>query len=223
MAQDKKLRGAIFDLDGTLGDSVSVSLEAFRRTYREFSGKQYSDDEILATWGPSEEGVMQRMYPQRWQEAVERYLRYYDEVHVEQGVAGFEGFEAIFDLFDQYAVHKAIVTAKGQHSAAISLRHFGLAEHFEIVKHGSTEGVIKGEQIAAVVADWGLSPDEVIYVGDFPSDIAASRQAGVVAVGAAWSPTADAATLAAYWPDYLFTSTWDFKDMLEGVLAAGRF
>ena len=223
MAVQRQLRGAIFDLDGTIGDSVSVAIEAFRRTYLEFGEKSYTDEEIVATWGPSEEGVMMRMFPQRWQEAVQVYLSHYDAVHVEQDVAVFEGFDAIFDLFARYGVHKAIVTAKGQHSAAISMRHFGLADQFEIVEHGSPEGVIKGQQIASIVKLWGISQDEVIYVGDFPSDISASRQAGVVAVGAAWAPTADAAVLAEHQPDYLFTSTSDFKNMLERALVEEKF
>jgi phosphoglycolate phosphatase-like HAD superfamily hydrolase len=212
------IKGAIFDLDGTVGDSVSVGLEAFRRTFLKYTGKLFTDEEILATWGPSEEGILMDMFPSQWQDALDEYLRNYDQIHDEKGVVAFEGFSEVIALLDQYNVHKAIVTAKGKHSAEISLKHYQLENQFECVEHGSPDRHLKAEQIASVVERWGVAKEHVIYVGDFPSDIAASRQAGVVAVSAAWAPTANAEMLAHHQPDYLFKTIGQFRDWLVASL-----
>ena len=39
---------------------------------------------------------------------------------------------------------------------------------------------------------WGLTPDEIIYVGDAPSDISLCHSVGVAIINAAWSSTAPA-------------------------------
>jgi phosphoglycolate phosphatase-like HAD superfamily hydrolase len=59
------LQGVIFDLDGTLGDTLPVCFAAFRETFRHYLGREYSDREIRAMFGPTEEGIIQRMIPGR--------------------------------------------------------------------------------------------------------------------------------------------------------------
>jgi pyrophosphatase PpaX len=65
-----RLAGAIFDLDGTLVDTLPVCFAAFRRAVERLRGPPYSDDAIRALFGPSEEGMMQRAMPGQWREAV---------------------------------------------------------------------------------------------------------------------------------------------------------
>jgi beta-phosphoglucomutase-like phosphatase (HAD superfamily) len=53
-----RLAGAIFDLDGTLVDTLPVCFAAFRRAFERLGGPPHSDDAIRALFGPSEEGMM---------------------------------------------------------------------------------------------------------------------------------------------------------------------
>jgi len=212
------VKGIIFDLDGTLGNTVQISLEGFRQAIFKFSGKYYSDDEILATWGPTEEGVFMHMFPSVWKEVLAEYLSVYDQLHVERNVNVFEGMPELLEFLADFGVRLAVVTAKGPHSAAISLKHFGMQERFEYVEVGLPEGSNKPARISHVLAMWGLPAHQVLYVGDFPSDINASREAGTVSVGAAWAPTANASDLANHNPDYLFDSIRDFRAWLAASL-----
>ncbi|MNC50993.1 Pyrophosphatase PpaX [compost metagenome] len=60
----------------------------------------------------------------------------------------------------------------------------------------------------------GVEPGESLYVGDSPSDVDASREAGVAVAAAAWANTADPELLQARRPDLLFTTVGDFGEYI---------
>jgi phosphoglycolate phosphatase/pyrophosphatase PpaX len=60
----------------------------------------------------------------------------------------------------------------------------------------------------------GLHKEEIIYIGDAPSDVKASREAGIAVIGAGWAPTAEPEALQAMKPDELFYSVKDLSDWL---------
>jgi beta-phosphoglucomutase-like phosphatase (HAD superfamily) len=55
-----RLRGMIFDLDGTLGDTIPVCIHAFQRTFQHDRGHLFPAQDIIAMFGPCEEGMLQR-------------------------------------------------------------------------------------------------------------------------------------------------------------------
>ena len=57
------IRGVIFDLDGTLGDTLPVCYRAFARVLGRRLGRPFSDTEIHSMFGPSEEGILARLCP----------------------------------------------------------------------------------------------------------------------------------------------------------------
>ena len=56
----------IFDLDGTLGDTIPVCIQAFQRTFHRYLGQQFTAQDIIAMFGPSEEGMLRRHLPHTW-------------------------------------------------------------------------------------------------------------------------------------------------------------
>mgnify|MGYP006357288589 CR=1 FL=1 len=47
----KKIKGVIFDLDGTIGDTVPLCIKAFRKAIEPLIERSVSDEEIIATFG----------------------------------------------------------------------------------------------------------------------------------------------------------------------------
>ncbi len=215
-----KLRAVIFDLDGTLGDTLPVCYAAFRETFEQFLGRSYADQEIAAMFGPSEEGVFQRMVPDRWEACMEAFLAAYERVHAEHARA-FPGLEAALRLLKERGLALGIVTGKGPRSAAISLRHLGLAGYFDAVEAGHAGGGSKPEAIRKVLDGWGIGPEDAIYIGDLTYDINAARKAGVTPLGAAWSPTANAERLEAAAPLAVFRSVESFARWIADNVEAG--
>lgn len=52
-----KLKGFIFDLDGTLINSLPVVRTSLNATLLKFSGRVYADQDLSSLFGPSEEGI----------------------------------------------------------------------------------------------------------------------------------------------------------------------
>jgi phosphoglycolate phosphatase-like HAD superfamily hydrolase len=210
----KKIKAVIFDLDGTLANTLPLCIAAFRSSVEPLVKRPVSDEEIIATFGPSEEGTIMALAPDFYEQGVRDYLHYYDSFHHLCPVA-FEGVEELLALLQKSGVRLAMVTGKGHLSTAISLKKFELTHFFDAIETGSPSGPRKAEGILSVLEQWGkIEKEEVVYVGDAPSDIEASRRAGVQVVAAAWAPTASPGPLLELEPGELFYSIADFKQWL---------
>jgi len=209
-----KLRGVIFDLDGTLADTLPLAISAFRRAIEPLAGRTLTDAEIIAQFGPSEEGVIRALAPDHYQAALADYLRHYEALH---GMAPspFPDMRGLLAGLKARGVRLGLVTGKGAKSTRLSLHRLGLEDMFEAVETGDPAGPRKAESIRRVLAGWELDPAQAVYVGDAPTDVTAAREAGVSAVGVAWAKTTDRDLLAAAKPDALLTTVGELKDWLS--------
>jgi len=183
-----KLRGVIFDLDGTLADTLPICISAFRDAVLGAGGRSYTDDEVTALFGPTEEGMLRHALAERWEEAMPSYLRLYEQAH-DACTEPFAGIDAVLRTLQSRGVSMAVVTGKGPHSAEISLRRLCLITYFDLVEAGSPDGPIKPAAIRRVLDHWNIPAAEVAYVGDVPTDMDAAAEVGVVGLGAAWAAT----------------------------------
>lgn len=215
------LRGFIFDLDGTLGDTLPVCFRAFATVFRRRLGKTFSPREIHAMFGPSEEGILQRHCPDDPEGALEEYLAEYRAAH-SSCPRPFPGVRGCLDLLAASGVELAVVTGKGPRSAEISLERFDLAGRFPIVEAGSPDGGVKPAAMARVLAAWGLEPGQAAGVGDSVADVRSARRAGILSVAAAWAPGADGERQAACAPDLHFQRVEDFRAWIEEAIDVRR-
>ena len=206
-------KGLIFDFDGTLADTLPLCIRAFRSSIEPHLGRSISDAEIIATFGPAEEGTIKALIPDRYQEGVSAYLTHYEQYHADYPDL-FPGIQSLLTELRAKHVRLALVTGKGERSAALSLTFYQLTPYFSAFGFGDPEINSKTRNINRIVADWNLLPDEVLYIGDAPSDIVACRKAGVPIVAAAWASTAEPDVLAELKPDGLFDSVDKFRAWL---------
>jgi len=136
-----RLAGAIFDLDGTIADTFAICFATFRNALAQVAGPAMTDAEIQAGFGPSEDGMFQRVVPARWQEAFTAYLGEYER-HLPL-CAVFPGVAAALAWLRGRGLPVALVTGKSRPTALMSLRQFGLDGLFEPVETGSPAGVVK--------------------------------------------------------------------------------
>ncbi len=207
------IRGILFDLDGTLGNTLPVCIGAFRRAIEPFAGRELSDAEIIATFGPSEEGAVHVLAPGHAAEALAAYLHHYALLH-DSCPEPFAGIIELLTDLKARGVKLALVTGKGQGSADISLARLNLASFFEHIEVGSPLGPRKSDAITEILCRWDMEPSAAIYVGDAPSDIPSARRAGTAAIAAAWATTAEPELLQAEKPDALFLTLADFEAWL---------
>ena len=215
------LRGMIFDLDGTLGDTLPVCFHAFACVLGRRLGRPFSDAEIHAMFGPSEEGILARLCPEDPAGALEEYLAEYRAAHAACPFP-FGGIREALETLRASGVELAIVTGKGPRSASISLGAFDLGKFFPVVEAGSPAGGVKPAAMRRALDRWGFAPRDVAGVGDSPSDIRSAREVGIASVAAAWAPGASAERLAACAPDRLFRDAGAFREWLESAPALKR-
>lgn len=211
-----KLSGAIFDLDGTLGNTFILSVEAFRQAFAQFTGRQFTDEEIIATFGPSEEGSVRQVIPDpdRREACLQAYLDAYEQLHEQYAPEPFPGIKTALDAFQAHHIPLAVVTGKALISAMMSLKQFDLTGYFDIVETGSPDGPVKPLLLRKVLKAWNVLADQVVYVGDAPSDVTASREVGVIPLGAGWSAGTDIEKLKAQNPEAIFR---EVNDLIEWI------
>jgi phosphoglycolate phosphatase-like HAD superfamily hydrolase len=209
-----KIKAVIFDLDGTLGNTLPLCISAFRKSIEPLINRSLSEEEIIATFGPSEEGTIMALAPENYEKGIFSYLEFYSDFH---GMCPdpFEGIEDLLITLKHNSVRIAMVTGKGGHSTEISLKQFGIAKYFEAIETGVSTGPRKADGIQNILNMFNdIEKNEAIYVGNAPSDITASRKVGVAAVAAAWAETAELEKLKQLYPDMLFDNIKDFSDWL---------
>ena len=207
-------RGFIFDLDGTIGDTLPVCFAAFREVFREYLGRDYSNEEVRAMFGPTEEGIIRDLVPDCWQRCLGDFFRAYERAH-DRCPQPFPGIDTVLNTLQRRGVRLGIVTGKGFRTATTSLKVFGLAETFDVVATGSLNGGIKPQSMSCVLEKWRLEARQVASIGDSPSDIRAAQQVGATALGAAWASTSDYDMLNAQNPTAVFRQIDEFLDWIE--------
>ena len=210
-----KIKAVIFDLDGTLANTLPLCISAFRKAIEPLANRKISDEEIIATFGPSEEGTVMALAPHAYDQGVSDYLQHYADLH-HMCLSPFDGITDLLAELQDKNIRIAMVTGKGKYSAMLSLEKFDLSGYFELIETGIAAGPSKPEGIRRILDQFNhLQKDEVIYVGDAPSDIDACRKVGIAIVAAAWAETAEPEKLIPLSPDELFYSVEDFANWIR--------
>jgi len=210
----KKLKAVIFDIDGTLANTIPLCVQAFRQALEPQLHRSLSDEEIKAAFGPDEEGTIMKFNAPDVKKATADFMHCYESLHGEICPEPFDGIKDLLTTLKNKGVCLAVSTGKGRDSSRFTLQLFGMLEYFHIVENGSPKGSRKPEAIKQIVETFGVQKDEVVYVGDSPGDVKESRKAGIHVVGAAWATTADKEKLEKEQPDAIFERVEDFAEWL---------
>lgn len=215
------IKAVIFDFDGTIADTVPLCIAAFRKAIGPFMDRRLADEEIIATFGPSEEGTVMALIPEFYDQGLKNYLIHYKELHP-MCPAPFDGIYDIIGYLKDKNIITALVTGKGAKSCNISLEYYNMEKSFDLIKTGSPKGQRKTEGIREVLEYFDLGPNEVIYVGDAVSDIHCARKAGVPVISAMWGSFKDMKEVSENHPDQLFLTVSDFYEYLKETLKEVR-
>ncbi|MDX1495480.1 MAG: HAD-IA family hydrolase [Longimicrobiales bacterium] len=212
-------QAVLFDLDGTLADTVELILRSFRHTMRTHLGTVPPDSAFLAGIGkplPVQLAGFAEDEGQRM-EMLATYVEYQRSIH-DGMVRPFPGALEVVTELRSRGSPTAIVTSKGRSIAGRTLRVCGLHEAFDFVVCADEVERGKPDPEPVVRALGALGVDDagsVVFVGDSPHDLKAGRAAGVRTAAVEWGPI-ERRVLEAERPDFFLARMDDLLEIAPG-------
>jgi pyrophosphatase PpaX len=182
----------LFDLDGTLADSIALLLAAFHHTFAthrpDFTP---ADEEWIAGIGTPLITQMRHFVPTEV-EAQQMILTYreFQRTHHDEMLREFEGVGETLALLKSQGHPTGLVTSKSNDLAHRALTWLHLTDHIDVVvgMESTERHKPEPEPVLHALAALGSSPANALFLGDSPHDIQAGNAAGVISVAALWGP-----------------------------------
>lgn len=209
------IKCVIFDMDGTLGNTLPICIGGIRLAVQKATGKLLDDKAVIKYFGASEEGIIGKLMPEHKQEGIDLYLKFYRKQHEILAPRPFDGIVPLLEMLKKEGIACVIVSGKGEKSLDISLDVMGIDKYFCMKRHGDEKATGKEVFIAEVLKKLNLKKSEAVYVGDAVSDVLASRRAGIAVIAAAWAQSADIDALKNAAPDFLAKSVFEAQEWIK--------
>jgi pyrophosphatase PpaX len=198
------LTAVLFDLDGTLIDSIALIVNSALYAFEKCGHPAPAAEEWLADLGLPLHTMFGRFIADesRLAELVAGYREYQLENH-DRLVRPYEEVASTLTALHERGHSLAVVTSKAEPLAHRGLAHVGLDGFFDVVVglESCTRHKPDPEPVRVALDRLGVRPEDAAFVGDSPHDMAAGRDAGVITVAALWGPFSRT-QLASSEPDY---------------------
>lgn len=122
----------IFDLDGTVVDTVELIRESFRYSVRTVLGRELPDEHILAGVGQPLMTQMRRLSTEHAQELYDVYREYNHRRHDEL-IRGYEGMRELLKGLRAAGRRLGIVTSKSRDTTQMAFAAVRLGDYFDAV------------------------------------------------------------------------------------------
>lgn len=211
-----RIKAVVFDLDGTLADTIPLTVFSIKEVVKKYTGKELTDEDVLNEFGPIDTEIVKKLTGEiNTEVCVEDYVKHFSD-NYEKFVENIDGITELIKYLKRENYRLGLFTGRGRRVAEIILEKLRLRNYFDEIMAGEDSSKPKPdpEGILKILDRLKVRPEESIYVGDFESDIQASRSAGALSVLALWTPSASH-ELKKHNPDKYFESPYEFISWFE--------
>jgi phosphoglycolate phosphatase len=185
--------GVIFDLDGTLADTIGDIAEAANYALKTLNCPSHTEDEYKYFVGDGIKELIERALPEDLREneekkaaCLEAFKQYYQKnycVHTKP----YDGIFETIDTLKRNGVKLSIVTNKNEEAVKLITAKL-FKGYFETVIGNSDRIKQKPdpESVLSIMEAQNFTPEEVLFVGDSYTDIRTAKNAGIKSVGVLW-------------------------------------
>jgi phosphoglycolate phosphatase len=184
---------AIFDLDGTLADTIDDITSAVNHVMEHYGFPMVTSDRVKYMVGDGIKELMTRAFPEDKREdpvllseALLIFKDYYN-VHFCDYTVPYDGIIAMLDELKRNGVRLSVVTNKNEEAVGLIIEKL-FAGYFDIVIGNSDRVKQKPDpsSVLYIIEKTGATPQETYYIGDAYTDIYTAKNAGVKGIGVLW-------------------------------------
>ena len=182
MIPEKKIDVILYDLDGTIQDSVPLIVESFQKAYEIVLGEcTRSEADLKSYIGRPLRDSFERHDRETADRLTEAYLEYNMKRMKEGAISLFPGITDGLAKIKSLGYRQGIVTAKRRSSAMVTIELLDIAKYFDTMVFGEDTVRSKpyGDPIVEGAKRLGITDmSRVLYVGDAKSDLLSAKDCG---------------------------------------------
>lgn len=177
----------LFDLDGTVIDSVALIRESHRHAVRTVLRKELPDETLVALVGRPLINQMREFSVEHADELL-RVYRTWNHSHTDEMLRAYNGIDRLLTKLTTAGRTLGVITSKSGPTVDLAFAVLPLRHHFAVVVAAEHTEQHKPDPapIHLAIERLGADPSRTCYVGDAPFDIQAAQAAGVAAIGVTW-------------------------------------
>ncbi|MCO7125729.1 HAD-IA family hydrolase [Sporolactobacillus shoreicorticis] len=212
-----ELQNVLFDFDGTLANTLPLTIFAMQKVFKKYDGQSYDGHEIVSMFGPPEEEMVRKNLKNQSAalDAVDLYFILYEEEHDRYVEKNAEIFNML-GLLKDMGIRIGLITGKARRSFLISEEKLGFKDIFDSVITGNDVVNPKPdpEGIKQTLIKFEADPAKSIYIGDANGDILAGKAAGIHTAAVQWLEMSQSDSYPAN-PEFYWTKVSQFVELLK--------
>lgn len=183
---NRRYRGIIFDLDGTLLDTAEGVLESVRYTTR-MMGYETPDESVMQTFiGPPIKHSLMQVYhidEEEADRATEIFRNRYKNHDLLKAVP-YEGLMKLLEDLKKEGYLIGVATLKREDYAVTLLTHYHISDYCDCICGSDFASKMqKADVLNKCLGGLNLSPGEAVLIGDTASDGNGARMTGTDLIG----------------------------------------
>ncbi len=193
MKRDRKFDAVIFDLDGTLLDTLKDLGDAMNRVLKAHGWPEHPESAYKKFVGNGATRLIERAVPgdARTPEVIKECLREFLDDYSQNWAVNTKPYPGIPELLEGLQGHQIIMSVLSNkiHDFTLMCVNRFLPSFTFAQVLGEREGIPKKPDPAGaleIVQETGIPAEKTLYVGDTAIDMQTARAAGMFAVGVLW-------------------------------------
>ena len=185
------VRAVLWDLDGTLTDSVRFVVDTANRVIEAHGGTTLDFDRVGSMTGLPLAKVFALVWPDLTPDTLHGYVQEYRDIYDREVVPAtrlYRGARATLHSFHAAGLRQATVTGKRAEDCERILCGLRIKDEIDVYLGGNSVAKHKPEPDLALAAaeHLGVAPIECLVIGDAPADIEMARAAGMRSIQVTW-------------------------------------
>lgn len=187
-------KAVIFDLDGTLSDSLASIKYCADQAVASFGYGPFTEEQYKYFVGDGAANLIKRCLQAggdkeciHFEEAFAKYKEIF-QVHCMYQVKPYDGIRELLQTLKEKGIKLAVLSNKPHDETIRVIEELFGADYFDCIQGQKSQVAIKPspEGVFMILEQLKLSIEDIIYVGDTSTDMKTGKNAGALTVGVLW-------------------------------------